>query len=129
MNQLVTYGLLFLVLMGIVMFGPEFAGHAFYNVKANEVSEYAVGLAEREGGFTDNVISKVKSRMDHYNMPSDTWKIEYTQGKVDFNKELHFEISGKYQYRVFNLLNTGVGTKEVPVSSYRSGLSQVYFRA
>lgn len=129
MNQLVTYGLLFISMMAIVMFVPEFAGHAFYTVKANEVSEYAVELAERDGGFTPETIEKVKNRMDKWNMGPDSWSFEHTQGKVNFNEPLYFNLTGKYEYRVFNLLNTGVGIKEVSISSSRSGFSQVYYRS
>ncbi|MEC2531367.1 DUF4320 family protein, partial [Bacillus cereus] len=124
----IQYVLFFIALMAIIFFGAEFAGHTVYNTKANELSEYAVSLAEREGEFSPTVIEKVKKKLDDWNMDSDKWKMDYTKGKVDFNQPLNFKIEGEYEYKVFNLIQSGVGVKKVSISSTRSGLSQVYFR-
>ncbi|AJQ62748.1 putative secreted protein (plasmid) [Bacillus thuringiensis serovar morrisoni str. 4AA1] len=129
MSEAVQYVLFFIALMAIILFGAEFAGHTVYNTKANEISEYAVSLAEREGEFSPTVIEKVKKKLDDWNMDSGKWKMDYTKGKVDFNQPLNFTIEGKYEYRVFDLLQSGVGVKEVSITSTRSGLSQVYFRS
>ncbi|MEQ3564240.1 hypothetical protein [Bacillus thuringiensis] len=51
MQQAVTYVVFFLSLMFIIVFGVEFAGQTVVNVKANEISEYAVSLAERGWGL------------------------------------------------------------------------------
>lgn len=128
MSEAIQYVLFFIALMAIIFFGAEFAGHTVYNTKANELSEYAVSLAEREGEFSPTVIEKVKKKLDDWNMDSDKWKIDYTKGKVDFNQPLNFKIEGEYGYKVFNLIQSGVGVKKVSISSTRSGLSQVYFR-
>lgn len=128
MSEAIQYILFFISLMAIIFFGAEFAGHTVYNTKANEISEYAVSLAEREGEFSPTVIEKVKKKLDDWNMDSDKWKLDYTKGKVDFNQPLNFKIEGEYEYKVFNLIQSGVGVKKVPITSTRSGLSQVYFR-
>ncbi|MEB9786952.1 DUF4320 family protein, partial [Bacillus cereus] len=128
MSEAIQYVLFFIALMAIIFFGAEFAGHTVYNTKANELSEYAVSLAEREGEFSPTVIEKVKKKLDDWNMDSDKWKMDYTKGKVDFNQPLNFKIEGEYEYKVFNLIQSGVGVKKVSISSTRSGLSQVYFR-
>ncbi|MGI8362239.1 DUF4320 family protein [Bacillus cereus] len=128
MSEAIQYVLFFIALMAIIFFGAEFAGHTIYNTKANELSEYAVSLAEREGEFSPTVIEKVKKKLDDWNMDSDKWKMDYTKGKVDFNQPLNFKIEGEYEYKVFNLIQSGVGVKKVSISSTRSGLSQVYFR-
>jgi hypothetical protein len=127
-SEAIQYVLFFIALMAIIFFGAEFAGHTVYNTKANELSEYAVSLAEREGEFSPTVIEKVKKKLDDWNMDSDKWKMDYTKGKVDFNQPLNFKIEGEYEYKVFNLIQSGVGVKKVSISSTRSGLSQVYFR-
>ncbi|MEQ3601431.1 DUF4320 family protein [Bacillus thuringiensis] len=97
MQQAVTYVVFFLSLMFIIVFGVEFAGQTVVNVKANEISEYAVSLAERDGGFTPDVIDKVNQKLKDSNMDSKDWKMEYTQGKVQFNQPLTFTIKGKYK--------------------------------
>ncbi|PEY47924.1 hypothetical protein CN348_24485 [Bacillus cereus] len=128
MQQAVTYVVFFLSLMFIIVFGVEFAGQTVVNVKANEISEFAVSLAERDGGFTPDVINKVNQKLKDSNMDSKDWKMEYTQGKVQFNQPLTFTIKGKYKYNSFKLLERGIGTFDVSVQSTRSGVGQVYFR-
>ncbi|EEM38405.1 DUF4320 family protein [Bacillus thuringiensis] len=128
MQQAVTYVVFFLSLMFIIVFGVEFAGHTVVNVKANEISEYAVSLAERDGGFTPDVINKVNQKLKDSNMDSKDWKMEYTQGKVQFNQTLTFTIKGKYKYNSFKLLERGIGALDASVQSTRSGVGQVYFR-
>ncbi|MED2629954.1 DUF4320 family protein, partial [Bacillus thuringiensis] len=108
MSEAIQYVLFFIALMAIIFFGAEFAGHTVYNTKANELSEYAVSLAEREGEFSPTVIEKVKKKLDDWNMDSDKWKMDYTKGKVDFNQPLNFKIEGGYEYKVFNLIQSGV---------------------
>lgn len=128
MSEGISYVLFFLALMGFIIFGVEFAGHAFYNTKANELSEYAIGLAEREGGFTPPVLSEVEKKMESWNMDSKTWKIEYTTGQVNFNEEIKFKVKGEYKYSVFQLWDRELTVKTVPISSARSGVSQVYYK-
>jgi hypothetical protein len=127
-SEAIQYVLFFIALMAIIFFGAEFAGHTVYNTKANELSEYAVSLAEREGEFSPTVIEKVKKKLDDWNMDSDNGKWIIQKVKVDFNQPLNFKIEGEYEYKVFNLIQSGVGVKKVSISSTRSGLSQVYFR-
>ncbi|WP_242466403.1 hypothetical protein [Bacillus thuringiensis] len=92
MQQAVTYVVFFLSLMFIIVFGVEFAGQTVVNVKANEISEYAVSLAERDGGFTPDVISKVNQKLKDSNMDSKDWKMEYTQGKYNLiNSYFHYQ--------------------------------------
>ncbi|MCE0553120.1 DUF4320 family protein [Bacillus thuringiensis] len=94
----------FLSLMFIIVFGVEFAGQTVVNVKANEISEYAVSLAERDGGFTPDVIDKVNQKLKDSNMDSKDWKMEYTQGKVQFNQPLTFTIKGSINIIRLNYL-------------------------
>jgi hypothetical protein len=127
-SEAIQYVLFFIALMAIIFFGAEFAGHTVYNTKANELSEYAVSLAEREGEFSPTVIEKEKKKLDDWNMDSVNGKWIIQKVKVDFNQPLNFKIEGEYEYKVFNLIQSGVGVKKVSISSTRSGLSQVYFR-
>jgi hypothetical protein len=115
-------------LWAIAMFSPEFAGHYVRTVQAQELKDYVIQLVEKNGGYTPTVQSLVEERMESYGLDESEWSISYPSGTINYEDEFNIKVEGKYRYRVFNLLGTGVGNFEIPIVTTGKGIGKVYYR-
>jgi Domain of unknown function (DUF4320) len=116
------------LLWAIAMFSPEFAGHYVRTVQAKEVKDYVIQLVEKNGGYTTEVQSKVEEKMESYGLDESDWTISYPSGTVNYEQEFEVTVEGRYRYKVFNLLGTGLGNFEIPIVTTGTGIGKVYFR-
>ncbi|WP_336883605.1 hypothetical protein [Priestia koreensis] len=66
--------------------------------------------------------------MKEFNMSSSDWEVIHPANAVNMDQTFEIKARGKYEYRVFNLLVTCAGHKDVPVKVVGSGLGQVLYR-
>ncbi|WP_336883602.1 hypothetical protein [Priestia koreensis] len=128
MSEGVSVAIFAIFLWALAMFSPEFAAHATRAVQANELKEYAIQQTAKYGGYTSEVQAKIEKRMKEFNMSPSDWEVIHPANAVNMDQTFEIEVRGIYEYRVFNLLGTGVGHKDVPVKAVGSGLGQVLYR-
>ncbi|MDI3235963.1 DUF4320 family protein [Exiguobacterium antarcticum] len=131
MQNTVATAIFITILLVLTLLIPE--GLMMSNEKTNlqNLANDAVELAERQGGFDYeyegvkySIINQIEKRMENEKLGN--YKISYTQGRVQHNEPLTFEIEGTYRYEVFNLL--GITNMDFPLHAKKHGVSEVLFR-
>lgn len=113
----------------LIMASPEFILYGYTHHKAKKVVEYGIALAETAGGFKPEVIAEIEERMKYYRLDdSNVWKLKYSLGEVQYDQPLALELSGQHKFYFINLFATGKGVITVPINTYKSGTSHVYYR-
>lgn len=133
MQNLVGYGLLLPFVLFFAILFPDFITYGNIAVKANEITENAVKMAERSGGFeysdehgSVDLSSYIQEELEHKNLNPDAWDVEYTEGRVEYNEPLSITLRSKYTIKAFDFLWDEA--KKMSIVSSKSGIGQVYFR-
>lgn len=131
MQNTVSMGLSMILLFLLILLIPE--GIMMSNQKTNvqNLANDAVELATRQGGFDydykgvrHSIIPQIQKRMKEEGL--DNYKITYTQGRVQHNEPLYFQIEGNYRYEIFNLI--GIEKMDFTLHGKKVGVSEVLFR-
>lgn len=124
-------GLAFFLLMtfSILVFIPDLIVYGTLNYKANAVVQNTTKEAEMQGGITQSVQDKYQEYLTKYGLDNKGFTISYSStGLLQQKEHFSIELKGEYTFKAFNLLGTGIGNFTLPISSYDSGISQVWLR-
>ncbi|MCF6094511.1 DUF4320 family protein [Microaerobacter geothermalis] len=131
-SQTPAYGIYLIFFLFLMVFVPDVTAYAANLIKANQIADIAVDLAQREGGFTTQVEDALKNEMISRNMQPDEWVVTHTEGMGNYNQPMQVRIEGKYEFKVFEALGSGfiqsLGNVKIPIVVNRLGLGQVYQR-
>jgi hypothetical protein len=115
--------------VAIILLLLEFSCHGFLYQKANDLSEYAIKLAEQEGGFTDSVKQKVAGRMHKDHLDVNGFTVQYiTEGRKNYGETIEVNTTGTFTYRTLNVLGTGIGNFSKRINAPDMGYSTVWYR-
>lgn len=129
MSKHITFLLFLAFEVFLILFSVELLIYGFQYKKATDVSEFAIKTAENAGGFTPEVISIVRYRMDQENLDPELFDFEYSSvTRATYGEVLEANISGSFTYRSVNLLGTGKGNITKQINAPNVGYSNVWFR-
>lgn len=127
MSESFTLAIWILVVWFLSMFTVEFAGHVARDYQIKEVKEFAIQQIADNGGYTTEVENKVKVKMAAYGLDPE-WLVVKPEAIVNFEEQFEVILEGKYTYKAFNLLGSGVGNYTVLLKDQGTGIGHVYYR-
>ena len=130
MQQTIAYGLLLPLILFFVMLVPDFVMYSNYTVKAHNIATNAIEIAEKTGGFSDDLESYVEEQLENNNMYPDQWTVSFTEGRVDYNQPIYITLKGSYRVSAFDTIfgENEERIKNLPIQATKSGIGQVFFR-
>ncbi|EZH64235.1 hypothetical protein DH09_00425 (plasmid) [Bacillaceae bacterium JMAK1] len=126
MSQIVSYVLLFLLIMGIVVSVPEFQAHGAKASQLNHITERAVQLTEQHGGFTPQVRNEINDWLDHYNLDAEI--VEQPPSSIQYGEEFRIAISSYHAYKFPRVLGFQEDLFSLPMNASKTGISYVWTR-
>lgn len=97
--------------------------------KANAVIEHVTKEAEMQGGITPEVEALFNETMEDYGLADKNFTVNYSStGAIQHRGRFEITLEGSYRFRTFNVLGTGLGSFNAPISAKDSGVSEVWVR-
>lgn len=108
---------------------PDLSIYGMQNVKANQVTEQLTREIELAGGISNDIQDTYKSIMYAYGLDPDKFTLEISrEGNIEYRGKFVVAVKGSYLFKTFNILGSGVGQINLPISGTDSGISEVWIR-
>jgi len=108
---------------------PDLSIYGIQHVKANQVTEQLTREIELAGGISNDIQDTYESIMYAYGLDPDKFTLQISrEGNIEYRGKFVVAVKGNYLFKTFNILGSGVGQINLPISATDSGISEVWIR-
>lgn len=118
--------ILFTIMMVLI---PDLSIYGIQHVKANQVTEQLTREIELAGGISNDIQDTYESIMYAYGLDPDKFTLQISrEGNIEYRGKFVVAVKSNYLFKTFNILGSGVGQINLPISATDSGISEVWIR-